>query len=347
MSVLQKENSFDRGAFFGEKKGHIAGFNSVLDSKWYRTISHLLSQVQLSTVDFYRDYDFANIPLPVTCSSISSPFGLGSDSEPVEIDLLGSRIFLADSMQFHLEYLIRQGFDGVYYIMPTFRGEDTNERHLSQFFHSELELKGDLTDVMNLIDRYLLKCTQDIYSKYGDVIQELGGGLSHIQAFLKDGFKIPRITFEDGLRILGKRSQFCKFEDGKIVNISSEGERYLLNEFEGPVWITHYPKEAVPFYQAWTGDKKYALCADLLMGIGETVGCGQRHDTYEKSLEAIHHHQVRPESYEWYLQLKREYPMKTSGFGMGIERYILWLLNNDDIRDIPLFNRLKGREMAP
>ena len=69
---------------------------------------------------------------PITTSSISSPLGLGSDSLPVEIDLFGVNTFLADSMQFLLEYGCRFSDAGCYYVMPSFRGEATDSRHLAR-----------------------------------------------------------------------------------------------------------------------------------------------------------------------------------------------------------------------
>ena len=79
-----------------------------------------------------------NMFLPITTGSISSPMGLGSDSLPVKINLNGVPTYLADSMQFLLEYGNRFCKNGVWYIMPSFRGEQEDERHLSQFYHSEV-----------------------------------------------------------------------------------------------------------------------------------------------------------------------------------------------------------------
>ncbi len=343
------KKKFDRESFLTSQpwRNPEEFLNVVLESKWYFAISLFLSEIQINTRDFYKKYKFASIPMPITSSSISSPFGLGSDSEPVQIELFNKTTYLSDSMQFHLEYLIRQKFKGVYYIMPTFRGENPDERHLNQFFHSELEIDGTLDDVMNIIDKYIKYCIKNIFIKYGELIEELGGGVDHIEKFLDKNYTIPRISFEEALTILECSPKFYKFVNKKIVNISAEGERALLKKFNGPVWIMYYPIQTVPFYQAWNSDNVHAMCADLLMGIGEIVGCGQRHSTYLETLVALDHHKVNRNEYEWYLKMKKEYPLQTSGFGMGIERLLLWLLNHNDIRDVTLFNRLKGYESAP
>ncbi|MCB0747888.1 MAG: asparaginase [Ignavibacteriae bacterium] len=331
------------------QKKPFVDFDRVLNSDWYKIISILLSEIQQTTNEFYREnYEgFVNIPVPITCSSISSPFGLGSDSEPVQIKLFNKKVFLSDSMQFHLEYLIRQGFNGVYYIMPTFRGEDPDCRHLNQFFHSEVELKGDLIKILEVAELYVRKLASNIFNKYAQQILTLTGKIDHIKNFIAVDYKIPRITFEESINILGNQKHLFKFFNTKAVNFSSEGEQLLMEKFNGPVWVTHYPIEGVPFYQAWTENEKYAKCADLLLGIGETIGCGERHESYSDTIKALTHHKVDPKRYSWYLNLKQEYPLQTSGFGMGIERLICWILNHKDIRDIPLFNRLKGYESSP
>lgn len=97
--------------------------------------------------------------------------GLGSDSLPVKISLFDVDTYLADSMQFHLEYILRLfPKSGVHYLMPTFRGEAVDHRHLSQFYHSECEIEGDLHDVMNLVDRYIKFLVSEILRECRDSI---------------------------------------------------------------------------------------------------------------------------------------------------------------------------------
>lgn len=81
------------------------------------------------------------------------------------------------------------------------------------------------------------------------------------------------------------------------------------------------------------------------MGIGETVGCGERHETSIELLEALNRHEVSPKEYEWYIKLKEKYPLKTSGFGMGIERYLMWVLKCDDIRNMQVCLRFNGENI--
>lgn len=112
----------------------------------------------------------------------------------------------------------------------------------------------------------------------------------------------------------------------------------------GVVWLTNFDHMTVPFYQAF-GDNGTALAGDLLFGMGETLGCGQRHLDGAKVQEALQLHGVSEQSYKWYIDLKNTVKVQTSGFGMGIERYIAWLLDHDDIRDLQLLPRFNGEKI--
>ena len=130
-------------------------------------------------------------------------------------------------------------------------------------------------------------------------------------------------------------------------NITKKGEEALIDYFNGCVWITNFDIKAVPFYQSTNTDKRYANNADLLIGIGETVGAGERYRTGKEVREALKLHQVSEDEYKWYIEMKDKYPMKTSGFGMGIERFILWLTKKDDIRDCQILPRFLGKDIIP
>ena len=122
----------------------------------------------------------------------------------------------------------------------------------------------------------------------------------------------------------------------------------LLEIFGGVLWVTNYDIESVPFYQKEDPDLKgTALNADLLFGIGEVVGAGERCSSQQELLDSLVLHENSIADYEWYIQMKEKYPLKTAGFGMGIERYFLWLLKGNDIRDIQLLPRENGVNILP
>jgi aspartyl/asparaginyl-tRNA synthetase len=323
-------------------------FSLALTHPWYRAVFALTTELCWSTMDFFRkELLFAPALTPVTTDSISSPMGLGSDSLPVQISLFDRPVYLADSMQFHLEYLLRHGPRGIFYIMPTFRGEDPDSRHLNQFFHVEAEMCGTLDDVMALVERYVGYCAMRLLENHSVTIERIAGDISHLEWMSRATGRIPRLTFSEVTALLGDAADLYMFHDGKRINLSRHGEAVLMRQYGGCVWVTHFPPEGVPFYQAVDPGAKTALCADLLFGIGETVGAGQRHFGPDETMAALRLRGNDLRSYEWYIRLKREHPLQTSGFGLGLERYLLWVLKHDDVRDVPIFLRLKDGYAAP
>lgn len=286
-----------------------------------------------------KKFDVAT--LPITTGTISSPMGLGSDSLPVKVNLFDNEIYLADSMQFLLEFSLRFDTKGVFYIMPTFRGEDSDKRHLSQFHHSESEIKGSLNDVILLCEEYIKFLTLNISEKEYYKQHVSDEKMKEVKNII-DAKHFPRIKFKEAINLLKKNNMEDSIDkkDG-VLDIKPSGEKWLMHYYEGPVWLTHFEHLSVPFYQAYDpDDSRYALNADLLIGIGETIGCGERLDSKDV-VKSLDNHSVAREEYEWYIKMKEKFPLKTSGFGMGIERYIAWLFDEEDIRKIPYVYRDK------
>lgn len=333
-------------------KDYETHYLKVLKEPWYKMLIELENLVSVETMKFYESRGIMTMHLPVTTGSISSPMGRGSDSLPVKINLDGVDTYLADSMQFLLEYGCRLTDKGVYYIMPTFRGEKADERHLCQFYHSEAEIPGKLEDVMNLVDDYVKYLAKKVLEKYGDKLKEELGDISHIELVANYEGPFKRITFNEAEAKLKELypndiNKYIEYEDG-YRNITREAEKKLIEIYGGIVWITNYDRLAVPFYQQFDKDiEGTTRNADLLMGIGETVGCGERHYDYSTLKESLDLHQVDEKEYEWYIKLRKEYPMQTSGFGMGIERFLMWVLKANDIRNMQLCLRFNGENILP
>jgi len=278
----------------------------ALDSDWYRLLLKLENLLSVETMKFYEKKGISAIHLPVTTGSISSPMGRGSDSTPVKINLEGVQTYLADSMQFLLEYGCRLTEKGVYYIMPSFRGEKADERHLCQFYHSEAEIKGNLKDVMNLIEQYIKYLSKQVVKKLGTEIGAMIGDISHIEKIANYKGHFPTLTFDQAEKELKKHhpndiEKFIEYNDGWR-NITHKGEQEIMKYHDGIVWIKNYDILTVPFYQKFDQRiKGTTKNADLLMGIGETVGCGERHDNYEEIIESLKIHNVSEDEYKWYI----------------------------------------------
>lgn len=314
----------------------------VLRNPWYRLLGELQNSFNELTVEFWRARGGQTLHLPITTGAVSSPLGLGSDSVPVGVDLGGAPTFLADSMQFMLEMGCRISRRACYYIMPSFRGEPSDETHLSQFFHSEAEIFGDLAHVMRHVEDYLSYLAEQLLARHHSAVVDAAGDISHILALIgADSF--PSITFDEATELL---------DEGDIVDhgswrtITRAGEQRLMQRVGSPLWLTHWDHLAVPFYQAFSQTGR-SLNADLLLGPGEIVGCGERHIKAQDVRRALALHKVDPVPYEWYVDMREVDELQTSGFGLGVERFFMWMLRHDDIRDMQLVPREMGKQITP
>ena len=325
-------------------------FLKIIDEEWYHILAKIEDILTVSTYEFYSKRGYSTLHLPITTGSISSPMGRGSDSLPVQINLFGIDTYLADSMQFMLEYGCRLDPKGCYYIMPSFRGEKADERHLCQFYHSEVEIEGCLEDVMALAEEYVRFLCERLVKNCGEEIKEVTGDLKHIEKFLKLD-KIPRVTTEEAVRIFDEKypDEHLYEIDNKynFISINKFGEKRLMEIFGGFVWLTFFEHLAVPFYQAYDETGKFAKNADLLFGGGEVIGSGERHVDSKDVEKALRLHGVDSKDYEWYITMKERRPLRTSGFGMGVERFFMWILKCDDIRDLQLLPRFNGISCEP
>ena len=105
---------------------------------------------------------------------------------------------------------------------------------------------------------------------------------------------------------------------------------------------------SVPFYQAYTDiTRTKGRCADFLLGNGEVLGLGERHVSAADVKSALDLHQTTTKPYQWYMDIRSAKPLLTTGWGMGIERFLAWVLKYDDIRDLVVMPRMKGIDFSP
>ncbi len=322
-------------------------FLRILDDPKTALLVGMQDLVTRRTSEFWAAYGARNMHLPITTNAVSSPAGLGSDSLPVRIDLFGQPTYLADSMQFMLEYGCRLSERGAWYLMPSFRGEQADHRHLNQFFHSEAEITGGLSDVMEVAEAYVRHLTAAALDEHGASLLRLTGGVDRLEAMLK-AKRFPRITLDEAADALGDDPVSIQRHPLGFRALTPHGERRLMDKVSPFLWVTHFDHLSVPFYQAYGDpDLRTALNADLLFGIGETVGCGERHVDGEATRRALKHHGVLENDYDWYIRLKNRRPMRTAGFGLGVERWMMWVLASADIREMAILPRYHGVRIVP
>jgi asparaginyl-tRNA synthetase len=322
-------------------------FLTSLRSPWYVVLSDLEDIVTRATFSYAHSRGLKALHLPLTTRTVTCPTGLGSDSEPVPVSVSGVQTYLSDSAQFSLEYGCRLTEAGCYTILPSFRNEDPDKTHLNQFTHSEAEIVGGLDDVMEYVEGYIKHLTRSILEEYGRELTVAIQDVSHLERVADGSTTFSRITFSEALQLLADYPN-CTTGNDIWRALNKNGERKLIELVNEFVWVTHLDHLSVPFYQAF-GDngRETALCADLFFGTGEIVGSGERHPSGDEVRKALELHAVPERDYAWYARMKDEFPGKTAGFGMGIERYLMWVVNHDDIRDIPLISRVAEEKSWP
>ncbi len=331
-------------------------------SKYFQALIVLRNYIKASS-DFYfgTKRGAQNIDLFMLTPSISSPMGPGSDSEAIPIKFGKYASNLVDSSQFGFEPLLLNGFDEVYCYLPSMRGEKPDKRHINQFFHCEAEIRGELDTLIPVIEGYVKTLAETVFAM-PHIVQKISLDPKKTNAALQtlvDAKSFPSITFDEAISAL--------VENGhkKMVNftpygrdISSEGELMVakLYKFKTPFWIRNYDRDRVAFYQKPVpGNTDAVINADLIFPPiidgafgGEIVGCGQRQDDPKEMDESLSRQKVSKAPYEWYIDLRKDPRYSTtSGFGLGIERFITWSLCRDDIKDVILYPRLKNVKTLP
>ena len=271
-------------------------------------------------------------------------YGKNNNLNPQD-ELFGDKVFLTPTGQLEGEAMA-MAFGKIYTFGPTFRAENSNTtRHANEFWMMEPEVAFcDLDGLMNLEEKMIKYVIRHILDNCKDELEfcnkNIDNGLiERLELVARSEF--GRITYTDAIEILKKNNDNFEFKVEWGCDIATEHERYLSEVVFGkPVFVTHYPKEIKAFYMKQDDDGKTVSAVDCLVpGIGELTGGSQREDNYEKLLNRIHELGLKEEDYWWYLNLRKFGSVEHSGFGIGFERFVMYLTGLSNIRDVELFPR--------
>jgi asparaginyl-tRNA synthetase len=260
-------------------------------------------------------------------------------------DFFAKKTYLTVSGQLNLEALA-SALSDVYTFGPTFRAENSNtSRHLAEFWMIEPEMAfADLKDNMRCAEEYLkyliaylLKhCQEDL--EFFDTYIEKGlvERLKHVE---KSPF--AHLTYTESIDVLKKSGKAFQFPVEWGVDLQSEHERYLAEEYcKKPVIITDYPAKIKSFYMRANDDGKTVAAMDVLVPrIGEIIGGSQREERMDLLKKKIIDFGLKIEDYWWYLELRKYGSVPHAGFGAGFERLVLFATGMENIRDVIPFPR--------
>ena len=147
--------------------------------------------------------------------------------------------------------------------------------------------------------------------------------------------KFVRITHKDAITLLKEAKVEWEFTPEYGEDIAKEHEKYITEHFNGPVFITDWPKDIKAFYMKLNEDGETVAAADLeVPGSGELCGGSQREDDYDKLIQRMKELDIPEENLDWYTNLRKFGGCYHSGFGLGFERLIMYLTGVDNIRDV-------------
>ncbi len=254
-------------------------------------------------------------------------------------DLFGKQSFITGSGQLQGE-TFAMAFGDIYTFGPTFRTENSNtQTHANEFWMIEPEmafcdLQGLMDveeDMLKYVVNYVLeKCPEEI--NFFDKFVQNG-----LKAKLTDlvNSKFTRIPHHDVIDILKKADVKWEFEPDYGEDIAKEHEKYIVEHFGGPVFVTDWPKDIKAYYMKVNPDGKTVAAVDLLVPqAGELMGGSQREEKLDVLLKRMEEMGVDKEPIDWYLDTRRYGGCVHSGFGMGFERLIMYLTGVENIRDV-------------
>lgn len=262
-------------------------------------------------------------------------------------DLFGKTAYITGSGQLHGE-AFAMAFKKIYTFGPTFRTENSNTKtHANEFWMIEPEIAFcDLNGIMDIEEemlKFVVKCVLDKCSEEIDFCDQFveAGLKARLVKLVNSSFK--RITHKEVVDILKKADVKWEFEPDYMEDIQKEHERYITEYFNGPVFITNWPKDIKAWYMKENEDGATVAAVDLeVPGAGELIGGSQREEDYDTLIRRAKQMNVDLDVVGWYLNLRRYGGCVHSGFGMGFERLIMYLTGVENIRDVIPFPRTPG-----
>lgn len=318
------------------KKEH--GIDFLLNHRqlWIRSprqmaILRIRAEIIKACRDFLDDRGFV-----LTDAPIFTPSAVEGTTTLFEVPYFGDKAYLTQSGQLYVEATIAT-FGKTYCFGPTFRAEKSKtRRHLTEFWMVEPEMAFcGFEENLKLQEEMVTYIVKTVLDKRRRELEILKRDIKPLQ---KVELPFERISYTEAVEMLQKAG--FQIEWGE--DLGAPHERYISLQFEKPVFVHRYPAKTKAFYmQPDPADPKVVLCADLMApeGYGEIIGGSQRIHDLKLIEQRIEEFGLPKEAYEWYIDLRRYGSVPHSGFGLGIERTVMWICRLKHIREAIPFPR--------
>ncbi|MDC3955031.1 asparagine--tRNA ligase [Polyangium jinanense] len=352
--LQKKRHGFDYLRTIGHLRPRTNTFGAVT------RIRHTLS---MAVHDFFHSRGFFYVQTPIITANDAEGAGEMFQVTTLDLDKLprtpegkidytrdffGRRTSLTVSGQLEGEtYAMALG--NIYTFGPTFRAENSNTtRHLAEFWMIEPEMAfADLDHNAYIAEEFLKHVIRAVLEQNQEDLNLLD---SFVQKGLKESLQnivagpFARMTYTEAIEVLEKSGQKFEYPAKWGSSLQTEHERYLTEvHLKKPVILTDYPKDFTAFYMRLNDDKKTVRNMDVLVPqIGEIIGGSQREERLDVLLERMQEAGLKPEDYEFYLDLRKYGTAPHAGFGLGFERLVLLCTGMGNIRDVIPFPRTPG-----
>ncbi|HOZ54234.1 MAG TPA: asparagine--tRNA ligase [Bacilli bacterium] len=322
----------------------------------FQAVFRLRSVAAMAIHTFFQEKGFVYVNTPIITDSDCE--GAGEVFQVTTLDLnkikdgnidydkdfFGKKVGLAVSGQLEGE-TFATAFSNIYTFGPTFRAENSNTKtHASEFWMVEPEMAFcDINKNMDIMEEMLKYIVKYVLDRCKDEIdffnKNFEEGLKEkLERLISSEF--TRITHHDVITILKEAKVKWEFEPEYGKDIAKEHEKYITEHFNGPVFITNWPKDIKAFYMKLNDDNETVAAVDLeVPGAGELIGGSQREEDYNKLTKRMKEFNIDTTSLEWYLNLRKYGTCIHSGFGLGFERLIMYLTGMENIRDVIAYPR--------
>jgi len=316
----------------------------------FSAVFRVRSVLSMAVHEFFQNQGFVYVHAPIITGNDAEGAGevfnvtTRTDAN-YEEDFFGKKASLTVSGQLQAE-AFALAFRDVYTFGPTFRAENSNTaRHASEFWMIEPEIAfADLDDDMNLIEDMVKSCITYVLENAEEEVKFFNERidttlLERLNLVLETPF--ARMSYTEAIEHLLKAPVKFEYPVEWGTDLQSEHERYICEQIvKGPVFLINYPKDIKAFYMRLNDDQKTVAACDLLVpSIGELVGGSQREERYDLLKQRMHEMNIHEESLQWYLDLRRFGGCQHAGFGLGFERFLMYITGMQNIRDVLPFAR--------
>jgi len=232
-------------------------------------------------------------------------------------------------------------------VMPSYRAERSHtRRHLSEYTHFEGEMPFiTFDDLLNTLEDMVVDVCDRVVKKHGDLLKMLNPKF--------DAPKKPfmRMTHRQAIEYCNEHKIYKEKENKPYTNredIPEKPEREMTDKINQPIFLTKFPHEIKSFYMSkikdFPNEEPLTESVDLLMpNVGEIVGGSMREWSYENLMNGFKEHNIDPSNYYWYTDLRKYGTFPHGGWGLGLERFLCWMLDIYHIRDACMYPRYWGR----